>query len=198
MSHPDFIDCLEPHYDDAVNYCRGLCSNSTRAEAEDVMQQALLRAYEYFETLEDADKFRSWLFRIVTRTFYNTVRKPYWSRFFPFSSQPPDTTITIYEEDYFEENQVLTLALSRLSKKQRAAILLFEIGGFSVREIADLQGDSSESTVRSRLMRSRDTLRAFVEDEESEDRAASTRLNRSSTDFLGETTRIIRELNSNG
>lgn len=162
MTNSEFTDLLRPHYNDAVNYSRALCSGSTKAEAEDVLQQALLKAFEKIDSLKDETKFRSWFFQIITRCFYNAVRKPFWSRFVSLNSDKGEAAFTIFEDDFFEENQVLIEALSKLEKKERAALLLFEIGGFSIKEITDMQNENSESAVKSRLSRSRKKLKEFM------------------------------------
>jgi RNA polymerase sigma-70 factor (ECF subfamily) len=132
VSKSDFTDILKPHYNDAVNYCRALCSGSSISEAEDVMQQSLLKAFENFDSLNDKASFKSWFFKIITRTFYNSVRKPFWSRFVSLNSEEGEVAFQVFEDEYFEDNQLLVAALSRINKKERIAILLFEIGGFSI------------------------------------------------------------------
>lgn len=202
MSKSEFTQLLEPHYDDAINYCRALCSGASKAEAEDVMQQSLLKAYEHFDALKDRDSFRSWLFQIITRSFYNAVRKPFWKRFVSLSSSEGEAAFTIYEDDFFEENQLLVGALSRISKKERVALLLFEIGGFSIREITQIQGEKSESTIKSRLSRTRTRLQEFmVQLEDGDLRDADPQKSKTfiqSNDLYHETVKIIKEIKSIG
>ena len=162
MTNSEFTDLLKPHYNDAVNYCRALCSGSTKAEAEDILQQSLLKAFEKIDSLKNEEKFRSWFFQIITRCFYNAVRKPFWSRFVSLNSEKSEAAFTIFEDSFFEENQLLIGALSKLEKKERAALLLFEIGGFSIKEITRMQNEKSESTIKSRLSRSRKKLKEFM------------------------------------
>ncbi len=162
MTNAEFTNILKPHYNDAVNYCRALCSGSTKAEAEDVLQQALLKAYEKIDSLRDESKFRSWFFQIITRCFYDAVRKPFWTRFVSLNSEKGEAAFTIFEDDFFDDNQLLIGALSKLEKKERAALLLFEIGGFSIKEIKTMQNENSESTVKSRLSRARKKLKEFM------------------------------------
>lgn len=162
MTNAEFTDLLKPHYNDAVNYCRALCSGSAKAEAEEILQQALLKAFEKIGSLKDKAKFRSWFFQIITRCFYDAVRKPFWSRFVSLNSEKGAAAFTIYEDDYFDENQELIGALSKLEKKERAALLLFEIGGFSIKEITGMQNENSESAVKSRLSRARKKLKEFM------------------------------------
>lgn len=201
MADSEFTDLLKPHYDDGVNYCRALCSGSSKAEAEDVMQQALLRAYENFDSLRDKASFKSWFFTIITRCFYNSVRKPFWSRFVSLNSEEGKVAFKVFEDEFFEDNQMLIAALSQISKEERVALLLFEIGGFSITEITAIQNEKSESAVKSRLSRSRKKLKEFMEDLTNEDKVSTRKLhsiNQKSKDLYHETTKIIKEIKSIG
>lgn len=210
MSDSEFTDLLKPHYNDAVNYCRALCSGVSRSEAEDVMQQALLKAYENFDSLRDKASFKSWFFQIITRTFYNSVRKPFWSRFVSLNSEDGKAAFQVFEDEFFEDNQMLIVALSKISKKERAAILLFEIGGFSIEEITAIQKEKSESTIKSRLSRTRKKLKEFLVklEEKPGESLRSIKLNnvksqdfatqQETKDLYHETSRIIKEIKSIG
>ena len=61
---------------------------------------------------------------------------------------------------------ILNKALSKLSSKERAAILLFEIAEFSIEEITSIQKDKSISAVKSRLSRARTKLKKHILKEE--------------------------------
>jgi RNA polymerase sigma-70 factor (ECF subfamily) len=201
VADSDFTDLLKPHYDDGVNYCRALCSGSSKAEAEDVMQQALLKAYENIDSLRDKASFKSWFFKIITRCFYNSVRKPFWSRFVSLNSEEGKIAFQVFEDEFFEDNQILIAALSQISKEERVALLLFEIGGFSIIEITSIQNERSESTIKSRLSRARKKLKVFMEDLENEERVSTRKvhsINQKSKDLYHETTKIIKEIKSIG
>src|SRR6266508_2851835 len=124
-----FLQLLKPEYNDALKYCRALCSNWSPDDAEDVLQQSLLKALENFESLNDEQKFRSWFFKIITRVFYTSVRRHFWKKFLPIESFAYSENIPeVYDRDENnEKKQLLYDALSKLSAKERSAILLFEI-----------------------------------------------------------------------
>lgn len=202
LSNKEFTDVLKPHYNDVVNYCRALCSGSSKADAEDVMQQALLKAIENVNSLKDVSKFRSWFFQILTRCFYDAVRKPFWSKFVSLDSEEGKAAFKVFEDDFFDSNQLLIGALSQIGKKERAAFLLFEIGGFSIREITEIQKEGSESTVKSRLSRTRKKLEEImVSLEQSSDSnlkpiKQAPQLN--TKDIYHETAKVINEIKSIG
>lgn len=200
MKNSEFTNLLEPHYNDAVNYCRALCAGKGLAEAEDIIQQSLLKAFEAHSRLNDPSKFRSWFFQIITRTFYDSVRKPFWSRFVSLNEQAGTEAFQVYEPSYFEDNQWLIGGLSQLSNKERTAILLFEIGGFSIQEITKLQQEKSESAVKSRLSRTRKKLKEFMEASSSETNGSpgTGPAQHSTKDLYHETSQVINESKSMG
>ncbi len=210
MADSEFTDLLKPHYNDGVNYCRALCSGASKSEAEDVMQQALLRAYENFDSLRDTSSFKSWFFKIITRCFYNSVRKPFWSRFVSLNSEEGKVAFKVFEDEFFEDNQMLIAALSQITRKERVALLLFEIAGFSIAEITAIQNEKSESTIKSRLSRTREKLKEIMVklEEESGESLKSIKLKnvksqsiatqRESKNLYHETAKVIKEIKSIG
>lgn len=163
-----FLELLNPEYNDALKYCRALCARRSADDAEDVLQQSLLKALEKFKGLNDNSKFRSWFFKIITHEFLNLTRKDFWKKFLPMDNvtEVPELP-EVYSRIENNETRILLLnALSQISDKERSAILLFEIGGFSLEEIKEMQHEKSISAVKSRLSRSREKLKRLLENEE--------------------------------
>jgi RNA polymerase sigma-70 factor (ECF subfamily) len=162
-----FADALHPHYEDALRYSRALCARSSAADAEDVFQDALLNALRKYESLQEQGKFRPWLFTIITRSFQTHVRRSFWRKFVPLSAPEAERALpTLYSRDPDVEDRLLIQgALAHLNTGDRTAILLHEVGGFSVGEIASMCGYRSLSAVKSRLSRARRRLRAALADE---------------------------------
>ena len=159
--NPDaFLAALHPHYDDALRYSRALCARWSPDEAEDVFQAALLRALEKHHALRDPSQFRSWFFRILTRTFYSAVRRHAVRRVLPLPTDNEAESLGLYADGPEPGDLADTLAiLGRLGSKERAALLLYELAGFSINEVAQIQGDRSPSAVKSRLSRARTRAR---------------------------------------
>src|SRR5512142_2775896 len=67
-----FQEVAMPHMDAAYNLARWLCGNSH--DAEDVTQEAFLRAYRFFGTFR-GDDARTWILKIVRNTFYTHLRR---------------------------------------------------------------------------------------------------------------------------
>lgn len=158
---PDaFLAALRPHYDDALRTCRAMCAGWSPSRAEDVFQSALLRALEKFSTLDDRTRFRAWFFQVLTRTFYSAVRRERIRRMLPLPTDTEAGDLGLYADEPEAGDRADVLAmLARLGTKERAALLLYEVAGFSVAEVADIQGDRSVSAVKSRLARARQHAR---------------------------------------
>lgn len=163
-----FTDLLKPHYNDALRYSRALCAGWSPDDAEDVLQQSFLLALENFESLKDTSKFRSWFFKIITTTFYSSVRRHFWKKFLPISDEGSvaEKMPDVFDKaERSETGEVLSRALSKLSVKERSAVLLFEIADFSIEEITAIQKEKSISAVKSRLSRAREKLRNLISEE---------------------------------
>jgi RNA polymerase sigma-70 factor, ECF subfamily len=196
-SNPNlFLELLKPGYNDALKYCRALCTKRSPDDAEDVLQQSLLKALENFDSLNDKSKFRSWFFKIITREFFNSVRKDFWKKFIPLDD---DSSLREIPEIFnrIENNEsklILSKALSEISSKERSAILLFEIGGFSMEEIKEIQNERSISAVKSRLSRARQKLKKLIEDEENNISKSIKKNSIIIGDINNETIKLITEI----
>lgn len=159
-----FIELVKPHYSDALRYCRALCSKKHSDEAKDVLQQAFLKAIENFGSLQEHSKFKSWFFKIITNCFYDVTRKHFWKNLVSLEDYEAKERIPdLYNHfEMSETRNLISIALGKLSDKERIAILLFEIEGFSIEEITDLQNENSQSAVKSRLSRARNKLKDII------------------------------------
>jgi RNA polymerase sigma-70 factor (ECF subfamily) len=158
-----FEEAVLPHLDAAFNYARWLTRNA--AEAEDVVQDACIRAMRFFSSLRDDDA-RAWLFTIVRNTWYSRH-----SRLTKTSDGPPlnhrvdqRPDDALDPEERLLQQHTVTLvreALEQLPPDFREVILLREIEGLSYKEIAAVV-DVPIGTVMSRLARARDRLQTML------------------------------------
>ena len=143
----------------AYRVARGVLRNT--ADAEDVAQEALLRAYRRFDRLRDRNRFRAWLVRIAFRLALDRLRSgkrrelrdTLWSQ--P-ERQPPAATV----EDTAASNEFqdhLENALAELPEKLRLVLLLAAMEGHTIEEIAALVG-IPVGTVKSRIFLARKQL----------------------------------------
>ena len=148
-----FLSLYEPIHDRFERFCRARVYGEM--EYTDLMNETLLVAYSKFDSLKSDGAFLSFLFSISVRILANDHRKMKPERL-PSLEELHSISGNTFSETELEIN-LLHQALSCLGEDQRECIILFEISGFSIREIAEIQ-EVSESAVKQRLKRGRDQL----------------------------------------
>ncbi len=155
----------------------GLALRLTRNEsdAEDLLQDALVKAYRFFDQFEPGSNLKAWLFKIVTNTFYNRCRKNkniqrmvldaelggHFDRFVSESSADAlDAEQALLDRMAAHE---IEQAITALPEDFRLAVMLCDVHGFSYREIAEIIG-RPVGTVMSRLYRGRKLLQRTLHD----------------------------------
>jgi RNA polymerase sigma-70 factor, ECF subfamily len=153
-----FRRLIEPHHDAALGFARNLCRS--RADGDDLFQEAAVRALAKLDQLRDDALFRGWLYRVIVSVHRNRCRAAFWRRLVPIGTSDYPTTWSTDEALGAAERA--RIALATLPADQRETIVLFEIEGWQIDEIARIH-DVSESAVKSRLSRGRERLRTFYE-----------------------------------
>lgn len=156
------MDLYRPCHDVFTRYCHGL--TGSREDARDLVGDAVLVALENFAKLRKKESFKAWLFGIAHRLMLHVYRR---SKFKGKYNEEEVHLLTDTEPspDLHPDIEVLYTALGQLPFKQREAIILFELSGFSLREIEKIQGGSL-SGVKTRLKRAREKLREILRDSE--------------------------------
>jgi RNA polymerase sigma-70 factor, ECF subfamily len=152
-----FEQLVLPHVDNAFNLARWLLRN--RTDAEDVAQEALLRACRFFRGFQGGDA-RAWLLRIVRNTCYSWLEKnrprelmvEFDEELYPQSVATPES-IAIADEG----REHLSRALETLPPRFREVLVLRELEGCSYKEIAAITSIPI-GTVMSSLSRARRQL----------------------------------------
>ncbi|HEX8794426.1 MAG TPA: RNA polymerase sigma factor [Polyangiaceae bacterium] len=152
------LQLLAPFHDAAIRTARRLCRSN--ADGDDLFQEAVLRANDRLSELRDPSSFRSWFFAILLTMHRRRHRRDFWRRMLPIESAPDRSAPP--EADALDGAQRMARALAVLSPEEREAIVLFELEGFTLDEIAALQR-SSLPAVKSRLSRARARLRHHYE-----------------------------------
>jgi len=156
-----FEQAVLPHLDAAYNLARWLTRNEQ--DAQDVTQEAFLRAFRFFDGYQGGN-MRAWLLTIVRNTCYTWLHQ----------NRPPESAVEFDEEIHSSESSVgadpelqalasadkvtLHRALAELPDIFREVLVLREMEGMSYKEIADV-ASVSLGTVMSRLARARTRLR---------------------------------------
>jgi RNA polymerase sigma-70 factor (ECF subfamily) len=174
---------VEPHRSELHAHCYRMLGSVQ--DAEDALQEALIRAWKGLSKFEGRSSLRSWLYRIATNTSLDAIQKRP-KRILPVDHGPPaddavpgeplvesvwiepypDETLGI-EDGYaspdarYEQRESVELAfiaaLQHLPANQRAVLILREVLGFSAQETADTL-DTSVASVNSALQRARATI----------------------------------------
>jgi RNA polymerase sigma-70 factor (ECF subfamily) len=172
-SSTDLAESLAAHREAIVRYIRGIVRND--AEAEDLAQETLLRAYDKRSTLEDSTRLVPWLYRIATHVTYDRFRQASY-RHRPVSleedrgSEAGNAKLEILPDDsprldkLMEQREMSSCVqdyIEDLSDPYRAVILLHDVQGLTNPEIAEMLG-LSLAAVKIRLHRARGKLRAAL------------------------------------
>jgi RNA polymerase sigma-70 factor (ECF subfamily) len=156
-----FEQVVLPHLNSAANLARWILRN--RADSDDVVQEATMRAYRFFVNFHGGDA-RAWLLQIVRNTCYTWLQK-----------NRPSELVTEFDEEVHQhssanpeilatqadERQRLMSALESLSPRFREVIVLRELEGCSYKEIGEITGIPI-GTVMSTLSRARERLRQVL------------------------------------
>ncbi len=153
MTREEFITQVEREQGALRGFLLALCCGR-KDDADDLAQDALVRAYISSAGYHEKGKFRSWLFKIAHNTFLNHQASCRTME----SLDEARRLIGDSAADSSFEHQDLYLALRTLPPKERSSITLFYLNGYSVKEIAQIT-ETSEDAVKKQLSRGRDKLK---------------------------------------
>lgn len=160
MTKQQFIELAAAKQESLRRFLRGLCGGDA-FRADDIAQEALLKAYLSFERFQGRSRFSTWLFRIAYNCWYDQLQK-----------YPDNESVDLQEVRKVEdegstadkkyEYQQLYAAIGSLTRQEQAVILLFYMEEKSVKEIEVITGMPS-GTIRSHLSRARGHLKQYLE-----------------------------------
>jgi RNA polymerase sigma-70 factor (ECF subfamily) len=173
LQHAEFDQEFLPHADALYNFAYRLTHNAD--DANDLVQEAFMKAYRFINSYEKGTNAKAWLFRILKNGFINDYRKK--------SKQPSKVDYNEIESYYNSEDgesvqptsdmriestkdkmgDEVAIALSSLDIEFRTIIILSDLEGFKYEEMAKIL-DIPIGTVRSRLHRARGLLKEKLEE----------------------------------
>ena len=164
----EFEQLAAPWFDGL--YASALRLTRNERDAEDLVQDAVMRAYRFFDKFERGTNFRAWLFKILTNTFINKYRRSVKERTLSDASERDSVNAQFFSQDATDaaqnpEDLMLDRVMSEdvlkaidgLAIDFRMVLILADLQEFSYKEIAEIL-DVPVGTVMSRLFRGRKAL----------------------------------------
>ena len=155
-------------------YATALRLTKNQAKAEDLVQEAMLKAYRYFDKYERGTNCKAWLFKIMTNTFINSYRKAQKRQEYlvdedyrPMAERAVATEKNPLHDHFGDQDTMffklfgdeVKEALEEVPVDFRMVVLLADLQDFAYKEIAEIM-DCPIGTVMSRLYRGRRMLQA--------------------------------------
>ncbi|CAB0497165.1 RNA polymerase subunit sigma [Corynebacterium diphtheriae] len=166
----DALPLLDQLYGGALRMTRN------PADAEDLVQETYVKAYQAFNSFSEGTNLKAWLYRIMTNTYINSYRK---KKRQPTQQSSEDVTdhqllaTSSHESVGLESaevealknlpNQRIAQAMNDLSEDYRMVVYYADVEGLAYKEIAEIMG-TPLGTVMSRLHRGRKQLREALKD----------------------------------
>ncbi len=170
----EFEELVRLHHRQAYNIAYRFAGN--HADAEDIVQEAFLRAYRFFDRYNRSMPFENWLYRIISNVYVDELRKRPRAKIQSLDQpivkqgQEMDIRLEIPDPKGDPGTQLMEKALDEriqnaldsLPIEFKKSVILADVEGLSYEEIAETLG-CSLGTVRSRLHRGRKMLRSKLQ-----------------------------------
>ena len=160
MTQQQFIHYVEGIQRELRRFLTALCCGDT-ALADDLAQDTLVKAYLSCDNFREDSKFSTWIYRIAYNTFISNHRS-----YRPADSLSEATAMeSRHKADEPFRYQGLYMALDKLSDKERTAILLYYIQGYTINEISEIT-ETSIDAIKAQLSRGRKHMKGLLEEEQ--------------------------------
>lgn len=161
-----------PHLDAMFHFAIRLTADPV--DAEDLVQDTMVKAFRFFNSYERGTNAKAWLFRILKNSYINQYRRKAKrptevdyeevSTFYETVRADQTDTSDLQDRLYREMlDDTVTKALESLPEDFRSVVMLCDVDGYTYEEIANML-DVPIGTIRSRLHRGRNLLRAALSD----------------------------------
>lgn len=154
----EFLEYYLKYNDSLTRFVKAMTQNSS--DTKDIISETVLLALENFHKLKNKQTFLSYVFTIAKRIY---IKRKWKRRIFSYieESESFDYASNSHSPEIDTDIKFLYEALAKLPEKMRESIILFEISGFSLNEIQEIQGGTL-SGVKSRIKRAREKLREIL------------------------------------
>ena len=160
----EFLELLTPIHDAARASARRMATSCP--DGDDLFQEAVLKAVRALSLLRERSRFAAWFYAVMLSVHRSRARRTFWKRLIGLetvmaSGSEPASGDRPLDEESRRANR-LSEALGRLPAVQREAIVLHDLDGYTMEEIAGMQC-VSVSAVKTRVSRGRARLKAHYE-----------------------------------
>lgn len=151
LDKEEFTELILKYQISMYRLAMGILKNET--DAEDVVSNAILSAYEHISSLKNRNKFKAWVMTIVANEAKTWLRKQKRVDLYGEMSR--------FEGVTGEENKDIWKLVLTLDEEFSKVVILYYYEGFTTKEIAKIL-HISDGTVKSRLSRARDKLKKLI------------------------------------
>ncbi len=177
MDHNTFDQFLDHWQNDIYRMIRSRVND--RADAEDIMQEVLLKLYRGLESFRGESQLKTWIYRLVKNAIADYYRKPWWKfdwimeRKFPDGSKSHPALEQYIDEQQVsaldavlskEQGELLLRLVDRLSPAEREYFTLRFLDGFSLLQMSDATGHNL-NTIKTHLYRAVKKMKAYLLEE---------------------------------
>lgn len=151
---------VDTYQDMAITIAYRICGN--RQDAEDITQNAFVKAYHNLSSFKGNSKFSSWFYRIVYNTALTSMRKiniqkEYVDFQFVIKNEPLHDNDVLMKIETKERNELINKAISKLHPSESIVLTLYYLEDMPTKEIAQITG-LSKSNIKVKLYRGRQNL----------------------------------------
>ncbi|TND10634.1 MAG: RNA polymerase sigma-70 factor, ECF subfamily [Bacteroidetes bacterium] len=159
-----FLQCYQPVHDKLARYCGSLAYGIM--DTEDLVQETVLATLKHFDSIREKHKLLHFMMCVAGNIMKSQARRKKFRGDYNEKAFRKLESRTGDPEKAMELHQ-LYLAMNKLPAKEKEALLLFAVMGFSMKEISEMQ-DSGLSATKTRISRARQKLRELLSDPEEE------------------------------
>lgn len=157
MKSTAWENLFKRYYNEALLYVYSFCHNRTLAE--DIVQEAYVRAIRSID--EEKDGFKFWLLKVCRNCYFDALRKN--KKFEAIENDMPSSDSLVDDVIQKEEYRALYKAVSLLKDSYQEVVRLYYFDSMSVKEIASIIGESADN-VKIQLYRARLKLKELLEE----------------------------------
>ena len=145
---PSFAILVEKHK--GLAYTLALRIAKNHEDAEEIAQDAFLKAYNSLNSFKQESKFSTWLYKIIYNTAISIFRKKHIESY-SMEESPIVDSVHIEEEDglkilhHRERKKIISMAISKLKEDEGVAMTLFYLNENSIKEIKEITGFTSSN-----------------------------------------------------